>query len=73
MADILLVHARMVLLKYMVYQNDLLLILYIIMKQNDVFTKRDTQRIVNNLTCHESQHSSAMYIYKMKEITAVYK
>lgn len=43
------------------------------MKQNEVFGKRETSRPVNTLTCQDSQHTNALYILKMKEITQVYK
>ncbi|CAD8091540.1 unnamed protein product [Paramecium sonneborni] len=43
------------------------------MKQNDVFTKRETLRPINTLTCFDSAHTNSLYILKMKELTAIYK
>ncbi|CAD8154677.1 unnamed protein product [Paramecium octaurelia] len=43
------------------------------MKQNDVFTKRETLRPINTLTCFDSAHSNSLYIIKMKELTGIYK
>ncbi|CAD8175156.1 unnamed protein product [Paramecium octaurelia] len=43
------------------------------MKQNDVFTKRETLRPINTLTCFDSAHTNSLYILKMKELTGIYK
>ncbi|CAD8079379.1 unnamed protein product [Paramecium sonneborni] len=43
------------------------------MKQNDVFTKRETLRPINTLTCFDSAHTNSVYILKMKELTTIYK